>query len=183
MPEQEFWSLIARARQTAIAQSPAHGDELLDLQIAAMQQLLTALPAEQIVAYQRRYEEISARLYRWDIWGAAYWLNGGCGDDGFIDFRATVISLGKERVRQTLADPDSLADLVSQKDTPCMQAEGFQYVASRAYSVKTGGGTFPLPDAPVQPEVPVGQQWDFDDEELMAERYPRLVEVLPEMGG
>ena len=54
---------------------------------------------------------------------------GGCGDDGFWDFRSCLISLGKEQFFHVLKEPDALADIVNQPNVPFMLAEGFQYVA------------------------------------------------------
>jgi hypothetical protein len=51
-----------------------------------------------------------AESYRWDLWGAAYLINGGCSDDGFDYFRGWLLSQGRAIWQATLADPDSLAD-------------------------------------------------------------------------
>ncbi|WP_238537811.1 hypothetical protein [Zavarzinella formosa] len=66
-------------------------------------------------------------------------------------------------------------------DVPYMQAEGFQYVASKVYREKTGEEDMPL-YASDHPDEPVGEQLDHDDEELMAEHFPKLVAKFPEMG-
>jgi hypothetical protein len=181
MPEPDFWKLIAQSRKAALAEDPGDGDELLDLQSEALQALLVKLSPQQIIDYHERFHEVSGRLYRWDIWGAAYWMHGGCSDDGFIDFRSTLISLGKERFEQTLADADSLAELVDAELVPYLQGEGFQYIAPRAYMQKTGQ-EMPMDFESTQPDEPLGERCDFDDAEVMAERFPKLIAKLPEMG-
>jgi hypothetical protein len=181
MTEAEFWKLIAESRAAALADDPGDGDDLIELQSAALQALLMRLSPEQLIGYQQRFEELCGRLYRYDIWGVAYWMHGGCGDDGFRDFRSTLISLGRERFEKTLADPDSLAELVGDRLAPYLQAEGFQYVAPRAYKAKTGAD-MPMEYEASGPREPVGEHFDFEDEELMAERYPRLLAQMPEMG-
>jgi hypothetical protein len=181
MPEDDFWSLVQQAHDAAKAKGPAHGDALLEAQMETLQSLLMALPAAQIIDYQNRFSELSQRLYRWDLWGAAYWMHGGCGNDGFTDFRATLISLGKQRFYKTLENADSLAELIGRQDSPYLQGEGFQYVASQAYCAKTGESQMPMP-WDVDATGPEGEKWDFDDKQETAERLPKLVARLPEMG-
>ena len=115
----------------------------------------------------------------------AYWLHGGCGDDGFLDFRSTLVTLGKEFFFQVLADPDSLANLVERKDVPSYLAtEGFQYIASRVYKEKTGYDAMPdMPNEDRGPTEPEGRKFDFENEAVMRNRYPWLVARFPEMGG
>ena len=110
------------------------------------------------------------------------WLgSGGCGDDGFIDFRACLISLGQDRYAKALQDPDSLAEIVDLSDVPDMQSEGFQYVASKVYREKTGQD-MPLDGSSCEHSEPDGEDFDFEDEGEMAQRFPRLVKKMPEMG-
>jgi len=41
----------------------------------------------------------------------------------------------------------------------------------------------PLPTTPrPRQDKPAGEKFDFDDEDEMAERFPRLLEKMPEMG-
>ena len=125
---------------------------------------------------------IHSQAYRWDLWATAYWLHGGCGDDGFLDFRSCLISLGKGLYLQILEDPDSLADLAGRFDIPYMQAEGFQYVASKVYREKTGQS---IPEREADegaPPEPAGERIDHDDAEVMRRRFPKLVARYPEMG-
>ncbi len=122
----------------------------------------------------------SASGRRWDLWGAAYWLHGGCSDDGFIDFRSALIGLGKKLFFQVLEDPDALADVVGRPDTPFMQAEGFQYVASKVYEEATGQD-MPRGEAAALTK-PAGGRFDFEDEDLMRQRFPKIVAKFPDMG-
>ncbi|MEU6555212.1 DUF4240 domain-containing protein [Streptomyces sp. NPDC046915] len=74
----------------------------------ALADLLAARSRQEIVAYERTFEQVGSALYRWDVWAAAYLIGGGCSDDAFLDFRAGVIALGQTRYDQVLASPDSL---------------------------------------------------------------------------
>jgi hypothetical protein len=134
----------------------------------------------EVFAFSERFDYFHGLAYRWDLWAAAYWLHSGCGDDGFTDFRYNLVSLGKGRFFQALNDPDSLADLVDLPDTPYLQAEGIQYVPSRVYEELTGKR---MPEGTSHgPEEPVGHRIDHDDDEVMRQRFPKLVAKFPDMG-
>ncbi|RYD33126.1 MAG: DUF4240 domain-containing protein, partial [Verrucomicrobiaceae bacterium] len=97
---------------------------------------------------------------------AAYVMEGGCSDDAFSDFRATLISQGQEIYERALADPDSLADVDYGEDEPCY--EGFQYIAREVAEEKSAG----VSESSVpHPADPAGQEWDEDD---LPSLYPRL---------
>jgi hypothetical protein len=178
MPEDEFWTIIDGSRTKATKVKLKAGEDFLSVHEHTLAEALEQLTPDKIVRFAERFSSYQSLAYRWDLWGAAYWLFGGCGDDGFIDFRACLISLGKTLFFQVLEDPDSLADIVGQKHIPFLQAEGFQYVALKVYRAKTGHdkpwseGTM---DAGPAPKKPVGKKFDFEDEEAMEERFPRIV--------
>ena len=48
------------------------------------------------------------RAYRQELWGAAYLINGGCSDDGFVYFLGWLIAQGRDVYQAALPDPDSL---------------------------------------------------------------------------
>src|SRR5206468_3000869 len=93
---------------------------------------------DDVVAFNHRFHWLHDAAYRMPIWGAAYWLGGGGSDDGFMDFRSCLISLGKDRYRQVLDNLDALADIVDRPDVPHMQSEAFQYVPRQVYRERTG---------------------------------------------
>lgn len=94
MDPERFWQLIEQA------DTPG-----------ALHELLGALPEPDLVAFERLHDEAVDRAYDWGVWGAAYVINGGCGDDTFMDFRAYLVSLGRAIYEAALADPDSLAEV------------------------------------------------------------------------
>ncbi|MBB4967837.1 DUF4240 domain-containing protein [Saccharothrix violaceirubra] len=162
-----FWQLVDTAR----ADVP-DADEVA----ARVSALLAALPREEIVAADRVFEELLASSYRTPLWAAAYVVNGGCSDDGFDYFRGWLIVQGRETFERVVADPDALADLPVVREAAeegdefdCEEALG---IASDAYRAKTGE-ELPLdPDPPVLPVLEA--DFDFDDEEEVRERLPRL---------
>ena len=105
----------------------AQAEELTDL--------LSDLPPDEIVAFDRLLHELLAAAYRWDLWGAAYIINGGCSDDGFEYFRAWLVAQGERTYREALADPETLVDRAEPDAT---NAESLLYAAGDAYRVETG---------------------------------------------
>jgi len=158
MDDSRFWRLIEAARAQAGASEQARPPALL----AA----LAALPADEIQAFQRVYDRMIARANRWDLWGAAWLMNGGCSDDGFRYFRDWLISEGKARYEQALADPDSLAELPLRDEA---ELETFGYAAADAYAEHT--------DAELERDwsdegaLPEGREWHEDE---LAAMLPRL---------
>ncbi|MFC4517756.1 DUF4240 domain-containing protein [Streptomyces ehimensis] len=101
MDTDTFWEVMETARIAV-----AGGDEPFD---EALVSQLADRPEQEILEYAQRFEKAHDALYRWDVWAAVCLIGGGCSDDGFIDFRAGVIALGREWYEHVAADPDSLA--------------------------------------------------------------------------
>ncbi len=180
MDRDEFWTLIEAARAAGggdCRQQTAH-------LVAALQQR----SVDDILAFDRILHELMAESYRWDLWGAAYLINGGCSDDGFDYFRGWLLAQGRATWEAAVRDPDSLA-AHPQIRAPDQQAgregslwcEPILAVAYDAYEAVTGQ------ELPVEvavatravPEYSMGEDWDFDDDEEMRRRYPKLWAQLP----
>jgi hypothetical protein len=151
--EARFWELVDQAS--------AAGDPT-----ESLRELLEDLAPKQIAAFHRQFFSMLRRAYRYDLWGAAHLMLGGCSDDGFRDFRADLIARGRAVFERALKDPDSLAD--DQADIEGNEA--LANVANDVHVDKTGK------DLPVVGEKkrPAGKRWDFDDRAEMRRRYPRL---------
>lgn len=159
MTEDHFWSLLEGL-------SPGGAIEELT-------ERLLVLAPEEIAAFESHFRRAKIRAYDWLLWAAAYIIEGGCSDDGFTDFRTGLLSRGKRVFEAALADPDSLADVASEEDEAGdIPNEEFAYVAARVYEERTGS-EMPYEDIPF-PSDPTGEEWDFDDEALCAEKLPRL---------
>jgi hypothetical protein len=183
MPEERFWSLISKSRALVDRSQAAHGDAFQELQIEHLSDLLSALAPEEIVGFDIRATYLAVKAYRWELWDAVYWAHGGCGDDGFTDFRDNLVSLGRDTYRRVLIAPDDLADLLNQPDVPYMLSEGFGYTAGKVYQQRTGRDIqeyFGL--YPTAPEEPLGERGDPDDEEEIRRRFPKLYAKFPDMG-
>jgi hypothetical protein len=157
MTHDQFWSLIA---EHVTLEGSA-------LDVAPLTRALSERPRRDIEAFDRIVNELLARSYTWELWGAAYLIHGGCSDDGFDYFRGWLIARGRGVFEAALRDPDSLVDVV-EGDEEC---EAMHYVAAEAYEMATGGEELPPSDAEL-PEL--GGGFDFDDAEAMRARYPRL---------
>jgi hypothetical protein len=179
MPSTEFWQCIADSRVRAGTLPPRRAFSVVHEQ--ALLDMFRGMSAEQIIAFEQRRRKLSADAYRWDIWGAAYWYAGGCGDDAFENFRWNLIALGREWYDRILASPDDLADTIGDRTVPYMTAEWTFQPHRKAYEEKTGQELNPPIEFSV-PKEPIGVQFDFDNRDLMRAKYPKLAAKLPNMG-
>ncbi len=154
MNELEFWDIIKASKVGAADQ---------DEQETNLRSLLSAQSIEEIVAFDRIFDELRQRSYRWDLWGAAYILNGGCSDDGFEYFQRALIAEGREKYERALADPESLVEWAE----PDFEFEGIYYIARDVYKEKSGGESMPLHN--LEWTEPSGENWD---EAELETRFP-----------
>src|SRR5262249_60345691 len=114
-----------------IDKSSKHEGSAQDAQIGALRGVLEELTPDEIVGFQRCFDECMAQSYHWDLWGAAYIIAGGYSDDAFMDFRSWLISKGEAVYNAAMKNPETLAEAVVDSDTndDC-QFEEFQYYAS-----------------------------------------------------
>jgi hypothetical protein len=128
MDEQRFWALIDATRKELTPE--------LSNQPEILRAKLEALPAEEILAFDRIFAQLLIDAYRWDLWAAAYIIEGGCGDDGFMDFRAGLIGLGEQVYRDAIRDPSTLVRQPTRGID--FSQEPMLYAASQAYETVTG---------------------------------------------
>jgi hypothetical protein len=149
----EFWAVIEPGKD---GEAPEEG----------LRERLAVLAPADLIDFQRHFDQLFGRAYRWDLWGAAYLIEGGCSDDGFTDFRYALISKGRAAYDDALRDPDTLVnvDIVSN--------ELFGYVAREVYESKTSDAFPRLPRT--SPPDPVGDDWDFEDHDECRRRLPNL---------
>lgn len=164
--ETDFWEIVDGTREAAGGDPDAHAGLLVDR--------LTGLDPEAVCEFARHFESRFIRAYRWDVWGAAWVLLDGAGDDTFENFRCWLISRGRHVFEGTLHEPDALAELLEVFDPDREgEAEEVGYAAYDAYEQLTGDE---LPDLglPEQPAEPEGTPLDFEDAAALADAYPRL---------
>ncbi len=159
MTEDEFWAFIARSREKS---AECQG------QAAELAWLLSAQPAPEIQSFDDIFAAKRQTAYRWDLWGAAYIINGGCSDDGFEYFRCWLIGQGRAIYEGVIADPDSLAEIFT-GDEDNVECEDLLYAADRAHE-DLMGTALPARQFAGSPE-PQGEQWNEND---LGSLFPRL---------
>jgi hypothetical protein len=181
----EFWSLV-ESGSAGLDERTGDGEAIA----ATMEERLATTSSKTILEFQEQFDEASRALYRWDVWAAAYLIGGGCSDDRFTDFRAGLIALGRDWCERVLVSPDELADhpvvrrAAADADDDAVFAESVNYVAGRAYGQVTGDdhAFYEALEARQQVVVAVdearepdmGEDFDFDDDDEMRRRLPRL---------
>lgn len=163
MTTEQFWKIVDKVHRASMGNMDAKCDLL--------RKELRKLPAKEIVSFENEFADLQAKAYTWELWAAAYITGGGCSDDMFSDFRATLISMGREVFERVVASPAALTD--TELDADNAFYEGYQYVASDVYEDITGE------DMPVHsrahPKTPSGKRWK---EETVAKLYPELAKKV-----
>jgi hypothetical protein len=165
MDRDRFWEIVDAARARV-----DHVDGVPE----ALVEVLRGRPLAELVAFSEVQDGLFDRdAHRWDLWAAAYVINGGASEDGFEYFLGWLMAQGRARWEATLADPDSLADVVD-LDTGDLDCEEMLYVAPRAAEDEDEFWAA-LPDKGEHlPSGPSGQHFDFEDEARMRRLLPRL---------
>ena len=159
MNETEFWRLI----ELSGSKGPGTSE-----QAEALQEMLSRMPTEEIIGFERCFKELKANSYDWGLWGAAYIICGGCSDDGFDYFRGGLIAHGHDTYYAALRAPDSLADV---PDPGVEEFEDMLAIAANAYEIKTGQD-FPYEQIDHrEPKTPKGKQWNENE---LDEMFPKL---------
>lgn len=146
MDMQKFWSIIDQS---------AHNRH--DVQSSKLRELLSPLSKDELIAFAECYRTALNNAYRWDVWGAAYVINGGCSDDGFDYFRDALISKGSHIYREALADPETLVGKFRVFEA---NFEEFRYVMHEVLEDKHGAQVEPSDQIPADP---AGEPWDEED--------------------
>lgn len=168
MDSARFWAIIGESRKGF---DPRLRDGNMDEQLERLQALLTELTPAEVAQFQREFDERMNEAYRWDLWGAAYLIEGGCSDDGFADFRSWLISMGREVYEAALRDPESLLEVADADGLEATSFEEFQYVPQQVYEEKTGQE---MPDTGVShAREPAGDKWSEEGDDL-SRRLPKL---------
>lgn len=155
--EDELWAIIDRVARKAGGN--------LDRSCRGLQDELRRLDDRSLVRAARLFAKVMRRAYRWDVWGAAYVIHGGCSDDAFWDFRAGLVALGRARFERALADPDSLAGIRDIEERTLF--EGFQYVPGKTLDERE----VERPADRHTAARPAGRAWRDED---LPQRFPKL---------
>jgi Protein of unknown function (DUF4240) len=159
MTESLFWELIdeAKSKSKFAAERPS-----------TLGAILECFSAKAIKEWALLFRQKMNQAYRWDIWGVAYIIGGGCSDDGFEYFRALLISEGERIYTAIVNNPDSITELIEHP----IELESMLYVAADAYQKRANK---PLTlKAITAPAEPVGKKWaDADLPTLFPKTYEK----------
>lgn len=186
MDEDEFWEVIAEAR-LAVGDGADDRNPPDDPLPDALRRTLVRLEPDRIIGFMVRACRMADLAFTYPLWGAAFLIEGGCGDDGFMDFRDGLILQGRAVFERAVADPDSLADvpvvqLMARSDEGWLSFEGLAHPVRIAFE-QAGGGDDTAFDAALaalesRPAEPSGDGWDFEDDEATGARLPRLAQLF-----
>lgn len=169
--DDQFWSIIDDSLN-------ASGGSAED-QATALEEILAQLPPAQIASFEESFTSKKRDLYTWELWGAAYVVNGGCSDDCFDYFRNWVVGQGRDYYEAARQNPRSLDSSRLSSMVDSFDAEMLSYAGEDAYQRSSGGrslyvdyemGLSTTPDG-----EPSGTPWD---EEEVDSLYPELT-TLP----
>jgi Protein of unknown function (DUF4240) len=167
MTQAEFWELIDKTKKS---DSDEHVERL--------EAKLLKLSVPELLWFGHWWDKFHTEAYRWNLWGAAYLMNSGCSDDGFIDFRSWLILKGETVFRASLLNPESLTKVRVEPDEASCEC----YPAPNAYTQLVAGTDhsdyYTALDAAhgqsTDLNEPLGEEWDFDNETEMKARLPKL---------
>ncbi len=172
MRTDDFWAVIDRAT----ADRPGSPDVVAERVVDD----LAGRAPDEIVAWGRHLDKVMAASGKEDLWAAAYLINGGCDDDGFDAFRGWLIANGRDVLAKAVREPDSLAALpavkAAAKTGAVFEAGAVLTIAAEAYRKATGEELPPSGVPSGRPDA--AMLWDFDDEEEMDKRLPRLASLF-----
>ncbi|MDF2805500.1 MAG: hypothetical protein K0S43_446 [Cellulosimicrobium sp.] len=189
MDRETFWEIVGAARERAGAGADDRGPEDDPLPDALTELLVERLTADEMLAFVDVAGDLADDAYAWPLWGAAYLVEGGCSDDGFMDFRDGLVLAGRVVFERAVADPDTLADhpvvaTMARGGSAWFGFESMNSLVGDAWSRATGEDDEAYYAARERTSSgharsePTGEQWDFDDDEENARRLPRLAALF-----
>lgn len=163
----DMWAVIDAARAAKPKTQKAF--------LKACQKELAGLTVEQLRDFKRQVRAAVKAANTWDLWCAAYLLNGGCSDDGFEYFREWLVAQGRAVYDAAIKNPDSLATATLTLGKPGeFELEGLEMVPAEVYSAECDGYCPDNLTSSSFPPQPKGKRWDEDDEVELKRRVPNL---------
>jgi len=169
MTDDEFWSILEGAASDGDCGALA----------ASVETALSHLAAAEIIAFDQIREAKLTETYRWDLWGVAFLINGGCSDDGFEDFCHWLMTVGRRGYELILQNPEAVIDFAPLHNTDILECEELMYAASRAYTAVTGDDDIPVPAVGRDRRWPSGDRWD---EDAVDQLFPRVAAWVQRRG-
>lgn len=186
----EFWKIIAHNREQFGTNDAAFLNGIED-------SLRKLAPAE-IAQFKAIFDTYMQAAYIPGMWEASILIRMGSagGDDSFIDFRAWLISRGRDAYYNAMADPDSMADLHLPEPDPYYstpsycELESFTYLPAIVYEKVTGEDLYKkmvplskyttdqiLSDVHIEPYM-----WEQHRDTDMPRLFPKLTQRADKFG-
>lgn len=128
MDIKQFWLLIDQTRNAS------DGDA--DKQAELLTKALVALPLEDIIEYQHIFDELDVRATGHDLLQVVNLIYDALDDSVWRDFRAWLIGQGQTIYENAIANPETLADVVSIEGRYDIVAEPLIFAAEIACEIK-----------------------------------------------
>jgi hypothetical protein len=161
MKEDRFWKLIEGARQE-------------DDFIVALTTSLKELSADDIIGFQNVLHHQIVDACKFPLLAANFIIQSYVSDDVFEDFRAWLLSQGRERFVAAVADPESICDWLERSEVDDIDGQSVLLAAQRAY--EEHGDEEEFAARIVHPREPKLKQAWPDNVEGYKMRWPRLVD-------
>lgn len=183
MPLDEFWGIIERARKKGATEDEQLKQNLINE--------LRNCSDVKLAQFENRWLQLMADAYRWDLWAVIYQINEGCSDDGFFDFRDQLVAKGRAIYENVIRDPENLVAYAEQESPLALYwwdyEAHFHHAAGIAFRLNCGKKAndyaISIPGADFRwPDDPVGEHFDFEDEQIIKQRFPRLWKYLKSLG-
>jgi hypothetical protein len=163
-----FWELIERAKQEANGST--------EKQTAILTDILVGFELKDIIEFYALYVQKQDEAYQQLLWDACEFITCVGGEQNFLNFRAWLISQGKDVFTKALDNPDSLHEILDAESREDASYELFSYIAAEAYEVKTGGEEGPFGD----PYAGTPHGKGLDATQSIQEAFPNLYSKLGE---
>jgi hypothetical protein len=162
----DLWSLI----ESAQLQAEDDGEEFAEL----MDEALAELDTSELLNVTATFTDALRTANRWDLWGAAYIMNGGCSDDGFLYWRCWLVAQGRKKFELAIADPQALAGMkLKYGDEGEYELENLLL----AFEDAIDNADFADEERPTISDSGEleGTEFDFEDERELQKRFPKLL--------
>ena len=159
----QFWEIV-----DSTSKKPINIERSSESLVAA----LKVMPLSEVFEFCCEFDRKMDEAYTWEVWGVAYLINGGCSDDSFMDFRGSLIAMGKEVFDKAISDAESLLDLDKEQLTQMFE-EGYIYSAPTAYEELSGEQPQTHVD---RKQSPSGEEWDESGQSLQLQ-FPKVWSV------
>jgi Protein of unknown function (DUF4240) len=162
MADNKFWEIIESSKVKSLGN--------YEKQQVKLGEELNKLEAKEILEFDNKFRTLRGQAYTWDLWAAAYIINGGCSDDCFSDFRGWLIGQGKTTFENGLKNSEAL--VIIEHDPNNGDWEGLSYVPMEIFEKKTGSN---LPNGIKENHEISGEEWSEEGDDL-EKKFPKLWE-------